>query len=432
MASRFAKLTLLFSIPLAVCVSLGLLVLVGPYLSNRAASTAAAQYIDYPDVVQYDLQREGGHLVPNLDTLMLGARADQPARIVTNSKGFRNAIEFDYEVPKGVRRILFVGDSYVDGMRTDQERTIGYLLEQRLARDDPDGKTYQVLIAGNKNPANSWYYLQEHGRKFNPHIVILGVTLGNDLTWHNYKAGLIPEKTSDGETILSPADPAQQAGRNRDSLLLPDEAYTPPSVFDGLSDIFIQIQRALASSLDVFSQLAPPIMAPLPSTRRKVYTADFSVSLGLFFTPVLSEVEDMYEEFEEILLGVSDVVKRSEAELLVVLFPVRIQVSEDDWGRLVSAYSLDESRFDLDYPNRRILAFCEAHDIFCLDLLTRFKAAWRDDQATLYQPRGDMHFNDEGQNWQRRKSPRCLGEVNIDAVGIGRVIRRPSPASRKS
>ena len=150
--------------------------------------------------------------MPNLDTLMLGARADQPARIVTNSKGFRNAIEFDYEVPKGVRRILFVGDSYVDGMRTDQERTIGYLLEQRLARDDPDGKTYQVLIAGNKNPANSWYYLQEHGRKFNPHIVILGVTLGNDLTWHNYKAGLIPEQTSDGETILFTGRPGSTGG----------------------------------------------------------------------------------------------------------------------------------------------------------------------------------------------------------------------------
>ena len=140
----------------------------------------------------------------------------------------------------------------------------------------------------------------------------------------------------------------------------------------------------------------------------------------------------MYEEFEEILLGVRDVVKRSEAELLVVLFPVRIQVSEDDWGRLVSAYSLDESRFDLDYPNRRILAFCEAHDIFCLDLLTRFKAAWRDDQATLYQPRGDMHFNDEGQRLAAEEIAKVLGEVNIDAVGIGRVIRRPSPASRKS
>ncbi len=93
----------------------------------------------YSDLHQIDIAtfladplREGGHLVPLLDVLARGEHRGQAVRWVTNSKGYRNDSEFAYEVPEGTYRILLMGDSYVDGFRTDQERTIGYLLERHL------------------------------------------------------------------------------------------------------------------------------------------------------------------------------------------------------------------------------------------------------------------------------------------------------------
>ena len=50
------------------------------------------------------------------------------------------------------------------------------------------------MISGHNNPANAWYYYQQHGRTYHPDLVILGLTIGNDFISHNYcYGGLIPE-----------------------------------------------------------------------------------------------------------------------------------------------------------------------------------------------------------------------------------------------
>ena len=87
---------------------------------------------DYGDIHHFDPSREGGHLLPNLDLLVNGERVGQRVRFITNSRGFRSDREFSYEAPESTYRILFLGDSFVDGMRTDQENTIGYILEEIL------------------------------------------------------------------------------------------------------------------------------------------------------------------------------------------------------------------------------------------------------------------------------------------------------------
>jgi len=75
-------------------------------------------------------------------------------------------------------------------MRTDQRETIGFLLEQRLNKEacTDEIDRYEVMISGHNNPANAWYHYQEFGHRYHPHIVILGTTLGNDLTWHSYRS----------------------------------------------------------------------------------------------------------------------------------------------------------------------------------------------------------------------------------------------------
>lgn len=131
--------------------------------------TAVQLLPDYDDVVQFDPEREGGHLLPNLNLDVRGEFG--PVHFITNSKGFRNAKEFQYTPPSNVYRILLLGDSYVDGMRTAQEQTIGAVLQEILNAHLQNTRQVEVLISGQNNPANAWYAYQEHGHKYHPELV---------------------------------------------------------------------------------------------------------------------------------------------------------------------------------------------------------------------------------------------------------------------
>ena len=111
-----------------------LLATVPTILASLAAAFFIHKYFDVPGYQAVKIERwhprqEGGHLLPNLNMNMQGGdRSGQRVRIITNSKGFRNDREFADHVPPDTFRILFMGDSFVDGFRTDQTRTIGNVL----------------------------------------------------------------------------------------------------------------------------------------------------------------------------------------------------------------------------------------------------------------------------------------------------------------
>ncbi len=108
---------------------------------NTAPQDRFAGLPDYDDLVgEYG---EGGFLVPNLDTMVVGDTG--PARFVTNRLGFRDRNEVSYAKPPGTLRIMFIGDSFVSGFRTDQDDTVGKVLEDEL-RNATDNPSIEVLV----------------------------------------------------------------------------------------------------------------------------------------------------------------------------------------------------------------------------------------------------------------------------------------------
>jgi hypothetical protein len=93
--------------------------------------------------------------------------------------------------------------------------------------------------------------------------------------------------------------------------------------------------------------------------------------------------------------------------LVLVLLPQRFQVNERDWEATAFTYGLEESAFDLESPNRRIMSWCEASGVSCLDLLPALKRAGPRD---LYLPLGDMHWNAEGQRLAAGNLKKYLAE----------------------
>lgn len=377
-----------------VWLALGTLALsgLGAWLTLRKHEEAVASLPDYDRVLSFDPAREGGHLLPNLDLWMQGGnRLGQRIRFVTNSKGFRNEREFPYEVPAGTFRILFSGDSYVDGMRTDQERTIGHLLEAELnRRAEPDCHArFEVLVSGHNNPANAWYHFQEHGQRYHPDLVVLGVTLGNDLTWYSYGTDMLPVTAPDGSVSLRWTGNLDPDGSARPELFLPADSYCDAET--------LRRRRDPARARPFQSDGAIPFLVPGQNEPRHVHAADFSAALGLYHRPLQPEIERMVSDFEAVAAGFAAAARRGGARFLLVLFPTRVQVYPQEWYQLTQHYALDEERFDLEQPNRRLQASFEGQGVTALDLLPGLRRAAQAEPRCLFRPRGDMHLHERGQ-----------------------------------
>jgi hypothetical protein len=366
-----------------------------PILDRRDSSLP-----DYDAVHAFDPSREGGHLLPNLDEWMQGGGRGSRVRIVTNSKGFRNRKEFTYETPANTCRILIVGDSFVDGMRTDQDATIGALLEREL-KDRAANASYadfEVMVSGHNNPADAWYGFQEHARKYSPKLVILGITLGNDLSWQGYRRWMQPVVAADGSTRLRFDASSMEVARFNEKILLPPSSFDPESPWELLTSAEMRVRRLFSARFAFAGYSIPLFTAPWWSRRREVHAADFFLSLGIFCRPSMTEVEIWFEDLDQVLAGFAAEVARSGGQLVVLVFPERLQVNPDEWNLTRRAYGLKGDAFDLDYPDRRIAATCRRLRLPVLDLTDAFRERIRAGEGPLYRPRGDMHFNEAGQS----------------------------------
>ena len=110
----------------------------------------------------------GYELVPNL----------RGGKITINSQGLRDR-ERDWEKPKGVRRILGIGDSFTFGYQVALDESYLKQLETKLNRTGggrSEGK-WDVINAG-VTGYNMWQYLEYFrccGYRYNPDLLIIGV-----------------------------------------------------------------------------------------------------------------------------------------------------------------------------------------------------------------------------------------------------------------
>jgi hypothetical protein len=346
----------------------------------------------YGSLVEYDPDRPGGHLKPGINQLVSGEKRGQGVPWVTNSDGFRNDHEVSREPEPGTLRILFYGDSFVDGMRTGQENTIGAVLERELEKRL--GQAVEVLISGHNNPANAWYHWQAHGRFYQPNLVILGLTVGNDLTSHNFGAGVMPE-VRDFTHMVSVDPSVPHAGIGNGQLLIPDGGFLPAAQRSRLELMGNRINQALAGRFYFLSNRARPAMGPLSGEPGKAPAGGFFVSLGLYYKGDIPFINSMWRDFETLLPGFVAQVRHFGSRPLMVSFPTRIEALPGDWERLVRALQLDSRKFDLGVPGQRLKALCERLDMPCLDTAAALREGYGDGQ--VFRPLGDMHLSEHGQ-----------------------------------
>jgi lysophospholipase L1-like esterase len=106
--------------------------------------------------------------------------------VEVNSRGLRGP-ETTYEKPANTFRILNLGDSIAMGWGVRQEETYGRQLEHQLNGLANDNLSYEVINAGvpGWNLANELAYLEAEGLKYEPDLILLDLTLVNDIYGKN-------------------------------------------------------------------------------------------------------------------------------------------------------------------------------------------------------------------------------------------------------
>lgn len=106
----------------------------------------------------------------------------QSINVDINSHGLRSP-ETTYAKPPGTFRILNLGDSVAMGWGIREEDTYGRRLESLLNEQSSDNRRFEVINAGvpGWNVENELAYLQAEGLKYQPDLILLDLTLVNDI-----------------------------------------------------------------------------------------------------------------------------------------------------------------------------------------------------------------------------------------------------------
>jgi hypothetical protein len=99
-----------------------------------------------------------------------------------NPHGLRGP-ETTYEKPSATFRILNLGDSVVMGWGVREESTYGQRLESLLNEDGSGDVRFEVINAGVPGWSldNALSYLQAEGLKYEPDLIVLDLTIANDI-----------------------------------------------------------------------------------------------------------------------------------------------------------------------------------------------------------------------------------------------------------
>jgi hypothetical protein len=108
-------------------------------------------------------------------------------KFVTNSQGFRNLVDFDYEKPADTIRVLSLGDSHTQGYEVRQEYTFSSVVARYLSRENYSVEVMNAGVSG-FSTSEALLFLENEGIKYKPDFVLLGF-YRNDLE-DNIKSGL--------------------------------------------------------------------------------------------------------------------------------------------------------------------------------------------------------------------------------------------------
>lgn len=366
------------------------------YKIQQKNLNSAQKSLDYGDIWSGTLGL-GGYLKPNLNSFVIGGYGKK-VRWKNNSQGFRYDRDIEYNHDKGVIRILSLGDSFTGGYRIGQEQTFSRLLEKYFIRKE-NGKRFEVIISVINEPFAGLIYLSNLGIKFNSDIVILGITLGNDIV-HNYITSTNNDCYVFDKATETIKDNICLDEALKKTILIPTECLVKKNEAENKTKIhsnnisvlnYSMLYKMIISFLEKYA--GEPIIScynKCIDCKQNPRMFDICTGFDIFLkSPPIDELSSMLKT----LGAYNQLSKQYSFKLIVIIFPQRFQVQKEDWEATVEEYGLNEDCFDLMKPNNLISSFCKREGINYIDPTLDMAAFYNKKRKSLYFPLGDMHFN---------------------------------------
>ena len=333
--------------------------------------------LDYGDTWRKDGLGLGGFLKENFDAMVTdgyGGRVEWK----TNFYGFRNNYEVRQNPDNGIIRIISMGDSFTVGYRIRQESTFSALLEKYFNSKSNEVK-YEILISCIEDSVYGLFYLAKYGIIFKPKVIILGLTLGNDIA-ESYERldqkGRFVLNDEDGSVRMNVNPPQGRFEDDLKKLLIPEECLANQRTVD---------RSKIPNRGESIISCSPQ--------RRSPRLFDNSNGLGIYLKNAPLEINEAYSRLFRVLKGFKILTDKLNIEFVIVLFPQRFQIQEEDWFATTENYRLKDDCFDLWKPNNLILDFCKKNNIICIDPTFKMIQIYNRERKSLYFRLGDMHLN---------------------------------------
>jgi hypothetical protein len=318
-----------------------------------------------------------------------------------NTHGWRDR-EHAIAKPPGVFRIAVIGDSFVEALQVDVDKTFWRILESDLRAR---GKPVEVLAFGRSNFDVAQYFetLRHHVSPYRPDVVVVAFFSGNDLHYSLRRLVDVPWKPyyvldGDGRLVLDETfrrhvdarnTPLKQAYRTvRNSSLVLTWAAAGWMGF-----------RAWTAQL-----LNPDRRPPSALERARQWQQERGLGGDDVFAPAPgSPWELAWRLNEKLLLAMNDYARAHDARLLVLGVSNGDRFYDAAPGRLIDPF----------YPEKRLDAFAKANDLAYLPMAYRL-ADLRRQSGHQFHGSGKLigtgHWNERGHREVAGEIERFLAE----------------------
>ena len=342
-----------------VCGSLGLAVGVGEVVVRLAAPQQLI--VKRPDIWQ-PVDTLGWTHRPDVNTTI--NTGERTVWMITDGDGFRVGRAGRVE---SKRRILLLGDSFMEALQVEYEQSLAGLLEARLTSRMGESVAVRNTAVGGWDPPQ---YLMEARRELGRErvdLVLVSVFLGNDVVARRI------ERYPPGPPADAPDHRLRLPHRLSYREFVDAVLYPLNDFLKARSQLFILLKQR-AATLRMRLGLTADYF-PEELLRREASSPRWSVTA-------------------QICRDIRDVAQAHAAPTLFVLIPAAFQVDTAAFYPALKGFKIDPAAVDLDQPDRLLTSAMRAHALDVVDVLSDFRQAVR--SGTRLYGSVDPHLSPEG------------------------------------
>jgi hypothetical protein len=302
-------------------------------------------------------------LRPNFKGVAKGIETVQ--EIQTNSIGMRDR-EHEVEADKGVLRVMVLGDSHMEALQMKFEHSFPRLLEDKLrALLSREVEVINVAVSGWGTDEQVTYF-SRYGKKFKPNLVLLAVTLHNDISdnleqnFHVFVDGKLASKSVQ---------------------ITPDVEYK-----------IWQLKAFLGAQFHAYQLLRVWWHAKGLTEGGQQLNSHVA---GLVRKESPEQINKGWQMTRQLLVKLKGEAAQIDAQLAMFLIPLSMQLDEEKLRGFLSDNHLSSSAVDIERPQRLMKEFMDDAHIEVIDLLPCFRE-WEMTHRKALFLKYDGHWTEDG------------------------------------